>query len=332
MRLKRTFGIIVFLLIFAALFFEADRLLVRKSTEGWWNTTAKIDGFYNSDEDEYDVMFFGSSNAYCSFNPLVLWDKTGVKSYVFATQQQPVWATYHYMVDAIKRQSPDLAVVDILMFSNDSEYYDDGVNYTFCDNMPLSKNKLELIAASAPAKERFGLLCRFFKYHSRWDELSRTDFEYKRRNMHDYSMGYCVLTETCDDAVYNDTSNVSAKSELSEKNAKYLNKIIELCRESNTELILVKTPSNETAEEKTYYNAVEQIAADAGVSFCDYNAYYKEIGLNLKTDFYDQTHLNTRGAEKFTEYFAAETPYFDGKTRTDTSWDANLEKYRNAAL
>ena len=114
---KRIVGIIAFLLIFACLFSFADRILSRKETEGWWNVTSKIDGFYNSPENEYDVMFFGSSNAYCSFNPLVLWEKTGVKSYVFATQQQPVWATYHYMVDALKTQDLDLAVVDILMFS-----------------------------------------------------------------------------------------------------------------------------------------------------------------------------------------------------------------------
>lgn len=326
---KRAFGIAGFVLIFALLFFNADRLLVRKSTEGWWNTTAKIDGFYNSPEDEYDVMFFGSSNAYCSFNPLILWDKTGVKSYVFATQQQPVWATYHYMVDAVKRQNLDLAVVDVLMLSKDEEYYDDGVNYTFCDNMPLSKNKLELAKVSAPKGERFGLLCRFFKYHSRWNELSREDFEYKRSKMRDYSMGYCVLEQTCEDAVREDTSAVFEKAELLEKNEEYLNKIIALCRENNVELMLVKTPSNETKEEKMYYNKVEEIAEINGVAFCDYNLLYDEIGIDMETDFYDKTHLNVRGAEKFTEYFAENTTYFSEKTAKDDSWTENLQRYND---
>ena len=115
---------VAFILIFAALFSFAQNLLARKETRGWWNTTAKIEGFYNSPENEYDVMFFGSSNAYCSFNPLVIWKETGVKSYVFATQQQPMWATYHYMVDAFKMQNPELVVVDVLMLSKNEEVYD----------------------------------------------------------------------------------------------------------------------------------------------------------------------------------------------------------------
>lgn len=327
---KRFMGIVVFVIIFAVLFLHADRILLRKSTEGWWNTTAKIDGFYNSPEDEYDVMFFGSSNTYCSFNPLVLWEKTGVKSYVFATQQQPPWATYHYMVDAMARQDLELAVVDILMFAKDNEYYDDGVNFTFCDNMPLSRNKLELIKASAPKGERFNLACRFMKYHSRWNELTKADFEYRRVNMSDYSKGYCVLTTTDAEAQHYDVSGVTECEELTEKNLLYLNKIIDLCEEQGVELMLVKTPSNATAEEKRYYNAVCTVAKERGVDFVDYNLCYDEIGIELSRDFYDKTHLNVFGAEKFTTYFAKSTPYFDGKTRSDNDWGEDLQKYMAA--
>ena len=324
---KRAVGIVVFVLIFVVLFLHADRLLARKSVDGWWNTTAKIDGFYNSPENAYDVMFFGSSHAYASFNPLVLWEQTGVKSYVFATQQQPVWATYHYMVDAISRQDLDLAVVDVLMLSKTEEYYDDGVNYTFCDNMPLSRNKLELVAASAPKGERFNLACRFMKYHSRWNELSKADFDYRKSKMEDYSKGYCVLTEAISDAIAPDVENISEKSEITEKNLLYLNKIIDLCEEQGVELMLVKTPSNATKEEKMYYNAVEAIAKEHDLDFVDYNLVYDEIGLDLKQDFYDKSHLNVRGAEKFTKYFSESTKYFEGKTRNDDDWMRELAEY-----
>lgn len=324
---KRAMGIVVFVLIFVVLFLHADRILVRKSTEGWWNTTAKIDGFYNSPEDEYDVMFFGSSHAYASFNPLLLWEKTGVKSYVFATQQQPVWATYHYMADAFSRQDLDLAVMDVLMFSRTEEYYDDGVNYTFCDNMPLSKNKLELIKASAPEGERFNLACRFMKYHARWNELTQADFEYRRSEMADYSKGYCVLTEACDDVEAPQAEGVSEKSEITEKNLFYLNKIIDLCEEQGVELMLVKTPSNATKEQKMYYNAVEELAREQGIAFVDYNLCYDEIGLDLSRDFYDKSHLNIWGAEKFTKYFSENAEYFEGKERIDDDWAKDMEKY-----
>lgn len=326
-NIKRFIGVTVFMLIFAILFLLSDRVLCRKELAGWWNVTAKIDGFYNSPEDEYDVIYFGSSNAYCSFNPLEIWEKTGVKSYVFATQQQPVWATYHYMVDAFKRQKPDAAVMDILMFSKNDDYYDDGVNYTFCDNMPLSLNKIKLAYAAAPAGQRFGLLCRFVKYHSRWNDLNETDFTYRRSKMSDYSKGYYVLDSKCDNAVHADTSKETAPREISEKNMIYLKKIIDLCKENNVRLMLVKTPSNSTAEEKQYYNSVKAIADSEGIDFADYNLRYDEIGLDIKNDFFDETHLNVWGAEKFSEYFVNTVEYFKGKTRTDSDWQADFDKY-----
>ena len=324
---KRIIAIAVFLTIFLSLFSLCDRILSRKETEGWWNVTAKIDGFYNSPRDEYDIIFFGSSNTYCSFNPLIIWEKTGVKSYVFATQQQPMWATYYYMKDAFKRQSPDIAVLDILMLSKNDEYYDDGVNYTFCDNMPFSIDKVRLARVSAPKGERLGLVLRFLKYHTRWSELTEEDFEYRKKNMADYSKGFYVLTSKCNTAERYDLENVTESTPLSEKNIEYLDRIINLCNEKNVRLMLVKAPSNSTEEEKRYYNSAEKIAKEKGVEFIDYNMCYDEIGLDMEADFFDERHLNIYGAEKFTDYFLETTDYFKDKTRTDEDWQKEYNRY-----
>ena len=324
---KRVISVIVFLAVFFTLFSLCDRILSRKETDGWWNVTAKIDGFYNSPKNEYDVMFFGSSNTYCSFNPLIIWEKTGVKSYVFATQQQPIWATYYYMKDAFKRQSPDLAVLDVLMLSKNEEYYDDGVNYTFCDNMPFSIDKMRLAYASAPKGERLGLVLRFLKYHTRWSELEKSDFEYRKKDMSDYSKGFYVLTSKTDKAVHTDLEGVTGTLPISDKNREYLDRIISLCREKNIRLIMVKAPSNSTAEEKMYYNEVEKIAEENGVEFVDYNMCYDEIGLDMGEDFFDERHLNIYGAEKFTDYFVKNCDYFEGKVRTDSDWQGDYNRY-----
>ena len=325
--MKKIAAVAIFLTVFVMLFSLCDRILSRKETEGWWNVTAKIDGFYSSPKNEYDVIFFGSSNTYCSFNPLVIWEKTGVKSYVFATQQQPVWATYYYMKDAFKRQSPDIAVMDVLMLSKNDEYYDDGVNYTFCDNMPFSIDKVRLARVSAPKGERLGLVIRLLKYHTRWNELTKEDFEYRKKNMSDYSKGFYMLTSKTDKAVHYDLEGVTETESLSEKNREYLDKIISLCKEKNVRLMLVKAPSNSTGEEKRYYNEVEKIAVEQGVEFIDYNMCYDEIGLDMAKDFFDERHLNIYGAEKFTDFFVRTTGYFDGKKRADDDWREDYNRY-----
>ncbi|HAL63294.1 MAG: hypothetical protein K5664_00180 [Firmicutes bacterium] len=324
---KRVLALAVFFSIFFALFSLCDRILSRKEVEGWWNVTAKIDGFYNSPKNEYDVIFFGSSNTYCSFNPLVIWKETGVKSYVFATQQQPLWATYYYMKDAFKRQNPDVAVLDVLMASKNDEYYDDGVNYTFCDNMPFSFDKIALARVSAPKGRRLGLLIRFLKYHSRWNELKKEDFEYRKRDMSDYSKGFYVLTSKCNNAEHTDLKNVEDSLPLSDKNREYLDKIIALCKENDVRLMLLKAPSNSTEEEKRYYNSVAKIAEENGLEFVDYNMCYDEIGLDMATDFFDERHLNIFGAEKFTEYFVKTTEYFKDRECSDNDWQGDYERY-----
>ena len=322
---------IAFIIIFAFLFNYFSELLCRKTLDGAWNHTTKISGFYNEPQNEFDIMFFGSSNTYCSFNPLVLYEKTGIKSYVFATQQQPVWASYAYMKEALKSQKPKLMVLDILMFSKDSEYYDDGVNYSFMDNIPLSFNKAELAFASAPGLDSVRLLCNFIKYHSRWSELTEEDYKFKRSGLHDYLKGYVLLEDVFADAKP-PQPEIEETSVLSEKTILYFNKIVELSKKSGIPLLLVKTPSNVTVDDEKLFNSVKLLAEESGIEYVDFNKNYPEIGLNLSTDFYDKSHLNYMGAEKFTDFFAEyllSEQNFSECEKKDESWNSDILKYRD---
>lgn len=331
--LKGFIKTIIFILIFIFIFSYLSNLFCRKALEGTWNQTQKISGFYNEPENEFDVMFFGSSNTYCSFNPLVLYEHTGLKSYVFASQQQPAWATYTYIKEALKTQKPQLLVVDVLMFSKNEEFYDDGVIYSYMDDIPLSKNKIELAAVSAPKGERLGLLVNFIKYHSRWSSLVREDWEFNRKETRDFLKGYTLLEDTFTEGVP-PVRNVTECLPLSEKELSCFYKIIELAKEDNIPLFFVKTPSNADKNDQMLFNSIEKLAKENNIEFVNYNNLYDEIGLDMEKDFYDKSHLNRRGAEVFTKYFAEHvTAHFPSLTPVDTGtselWEADLEKYRN---
>lgn len=329
---KSIFKAIIFTLIFASVFSRLSEIFCRKSLEGEWNMTQKISGFYNEPKNEFDVMFFGSSNTYCSFNPLIIYENTGIKSYVFATQQQPVWATYAYMKEALKTQTPKLMVLDVLMFSKSEEYYDDGVNYSFMDDMPFSLNKIRLAAVSAPKGERIRLLVNFIKYHSRWSELTEDDYSFKRSETGDFLKGYTLLNNVFDGAVP-PAENTKEASPLAEKELYYFRKITELSKQYNIPLFLVKTPSNATQEEQMLFNSVKKLAEENGISYMNYNEAYDSIGLDLQKDFYDKSHLNYRGAEKFTKFFTEDmlskfsiVPSADINS-TDNEWRENTAEY-----
>lgn len=329
-KFKSIFKILIFVVIFVLVFSFLQNLFCRKTLNGAWNHTQKISGFYNEPQNEFDVIFFGSSNTYCSFNPLVMYNENGIKSYVFASQQQPVWASYAYMKEALKTQKPKLMVMDVLMFSKDDEYYDDGVNYSYMDDIPLSLNKIELALASAEKKEDcFGLVCNFVKYHSRWNELTQEDYTFKRSQTHDYLKGYVLLEDTFKETTPPKTDVVEEKP-IGSKQMKYFEKIVKLAKDENVPLLLVKTPSNATQDEQKSFNFIKKLAESYGVEFVNYNFNYSQIGLDMQQDFYDKSHLNYKGAEKFTRFFANEI-----KDKTDVNkdespngnWDFAWEQY-----
>lgn len=301
--MKKAIKCTVFLIIAVLLFNSFDKLLVRKSLYGWWNITTKINGFFNSQENVYDVVFFGSSHAYASFNPIIIYEETGLKSYVCATQKQPLWATYYYISEALKRQNPSLVVLDCYSATFTDEYSDDATCYTYCDDFPFGINKLKMINESSDdLKKKFDLLFRFTKYHSRWNELNGDDFSFNPNELHDWLYGYCKLTTVNKNITRENTAQTFSKIALTEKNEKWLKEIISLCKNSNTKLVLVKTPDNETPEEKSYYNYISDLAEDADVDFVNYNDLYDDVGINIEQDFFDRSHLNQYGAEKFSRY------------------------------
>lgn len=319
------------LVLLTLILIPVSRLLARKSLALPWDTTTKISGFYNEEPDQFEVMFFGSSHAYATFSPLELWEETGVKSYVFATQQQPLWATYTYIKEALKTQSPSLVVVECRMAFGDQEYYGDGVNYSYMDDIPLSWNKAELALRSVPDTEgRLALLFNFIKYHGRWNDLHRQDFTFRRDQARDPYKGYVMLPPREEPWPRPAIETVADKLPLLEKNQYWLEEIVRLCREEGTALWLVKTPSNLELEEKALLNTVEDTAARLGVPFHDFNENYEAIGLS-EDMFHDEHHLDVLGASRFTRFFARELARSWPELRTDwddPDWAADMATYQ----
>lgn len=328
---------LAFLVLLALILTPLQRVLARKSLSGAWDMTNKIGGFYNEEEDQFEVMFFGPSHAYAAFSPLEIWEEIGVKSYVFATQQQPLWATYTYIKEALKSQSPALIVVECRMAFGDKEYYaqgdDWGVTYSYMDDIPLSWNKVQLAWHSAPDLEgKTSALFNFMMYHSRWSKLSRSDLTFRRSQARDPYKGFVMLDPQEPLRPRPPIETVTRSAPLLKKNQHWLEKIIKLCQDEGVELWLVKSPSNLELEEKAMLNTVEATAAKYGVHFHDFNEDYDSIGLK-ETMFYDEHHLDALGASRFSRYFADVLASARPTLKTDSAnpvWTADLETYKTA--
>ncbi len=302
---KRTLRVIIFILCFVVLFSGVSNILERKSLEGAWNMTLKVGGFYNEPVDSLDVMFFGSSHMYCSIDPRMLEEQTGLKSYVFATQQQPLWISYHYLKEALKTQSPETVVLEVHMVVQEEDYADEGTLHSAVNPIKLSRNKVEMVYAAVPHGERRNYILDIFKYHDRWEELTRDDYTLEHFDALDPLRGFVQLETVTVIESRDELEAVVDVSEPLDKSMEYLEKFVELSREEGFELILIKAPSNATVDEKKLYNAVEAFALDEGITFEDFNMHFDQLGLDLAMDFYDRRHLNVNGVAKFVPYFGA---------------------------
>ena len=322
----------LFLLLLGLILYPVQKVMARKSLSGAWDMTNKIAGFYNEEENQFEVMFFGPSHAYASFSPLVIWEETGIKSYVFATQKQPVWATYTYIKEALKTQSPSLIVFECYMALWDQEYYiegdDKGVSYSYMDDLPLSWEKVKLAGQSAPGpEEQFDLLFNFTMYHSRWKQLSRGDLTFRRDQVRDPYKGFVMLPPQGTPQPRPAAESMAGAAPLLEKNQYWLEEIIRLCQDAGTQLWIVKAPSNLEPEKKPLLGTVKATAEKYGVPFHDFGEDYDAIGLT-EDMFYNEHHLDALGATRFSRYFAGVLAGADLKRDPDDPvWSADLETY-----
>ena len=162
---KTAIKIIAFICIFAVLFLYVQEMLRDKWAEGEYNVTAKVKGFYAEEENTLDVIFIGSSQMYADMAPGVLFHEYGITSYDFCANEQPLWISYYYIKEALKRQDPKVIVLDVFTVYGD-DYEEEGVTHINLDDLPMSVNKIMAIKDSVPAGMRYAYYFPLAKYHN----------------------------------------------------------------------------------------------------------------------------------------------------------------------
>lgn len=139
------------------------------------------------------------------------------------------------------------------------------------------------------------LLLRIPITHSRYSELSQSDFE----NELPFNCGYQGSTGVSPSEAPAVTEN---RTSLSARSEKSLRKIIALCKEKNIALLLFSAPYPGSEEQLSRENTVSDIAKQNDVPFLNFNLFWQETGIDFSKDIRDGIHLNNSGAEKITKY------------------------------
>lgn len=270
-------------------------------------------GMYKEEpKNSVDVLFFGSSMAYCDIVPSVIYEQSGVTSFVMAGPEQTIPVTYYYLKESCKTQQPKTVFVEATGLIYGESNRSVKINLTY---MPWGLNRLiptfteklteggetEEETAKLEQSTRLGLLFPLYSYHDRWDELHREDLKIPLLGYgEDELAGYTFLDRV---TKIDEFTVREACTEVYDRNLSYIEKMVNFCNDEGINIVFFFSPTTKRLTD----DVTAQIKSDIsllGAEFIDFNDNFDEFNFDLSVDFHDTLHTNYRGAQKFSKYLA----------------------------
>lgn len=291
---------IVFLSIVFVLIVRSYDVLSWKDTLG--DYLSSVDQLYATEDNMMDVVFTGSSHTYCSISPALLWGETGIAAFNMTTSGQDKDSTYHYLLELLKTQSPKVVCVELYGLTFD-QHGVEGNRHRNMMGMPLSENSIALIDEHIEDEQlNIDYKLRWPIVHTRYKELEMYDFvEY---DFNQYGRGIDFSYDATFAHYPVESLGYYIADELTESNKEWLDKLYQLSKDEDFELVLFVAPAVISHVDQGQFNAAVQYAEERGITIFDFNRKSVELGFDYTTDFLDHYHLNGYGAEKLTRFFA----------------------------
>ena len=330
---KNLLRILAALFVFCVVFGLLQALLMPKYME---NREGALIGEYYDHAGNNDVVFIGDCEVYENFSPITLWEEYGVTSYIRGSSQQLIWQSYYLMEETLKYEKPDVIVFNVLSMkyntpdSTKEQDQREAYNRMALDGMRWSKSKWNSILASLSKEERennlwdtmASYMLPLLRYHDRWSQLTEEDFRYWFKKDQVSDQGYLMQTGVKPyETPY--AERPLANYAFGENSYKYLDMMVELCKENDVQLVLLKAPSMYPVWWDQWDEQMKEYAEKHDLLYINMLEHIDEIGIDWATDTYDAgLHLNVYGAEKASRWFGKILTQFCGAT--DRRGDAEI--------
>lgn len=300
MRKKRILLASITLILFFGTLYLLQKLLMPKYMSGIVEGSL-IEEYYK-EEKNHDVIFIGDCEVYENFSPITLWEKYGINSYIRGSAQQLIWQSYYLLEETLKYEKPKVVVFNVLSMKYD-EPQKEAYNRMTLDGMKMSLTKLKSIKASMLEDENMlDYIFPILRYHSRWSELSVEDFKYMFNKDKLFHNGYYMRADVR--PVKSIPKGKKLPTYQFGKNSYYyLDKMVQLCKENNIDLVLIKAPSLYPYWYDEWETQMEDYASEHNLKYVNFLELIDEVGIDFNTDTYDGgLHMNVSGAEKSADY------------------------------
>lgn len=252
-------------------------------------------------ENTVEVMIYGSSHAWNSIDPIEMYKHRGVGAYNYASSWQHINTTELFVYDSLQTQSPKVILIECVRTEPLIDVELEGEIYYTREikGVPEKKDYLES-CFQKDWKKYVSYYFPIYIFHENWSDVSNWNFNSKEAVENMYSqMGYYPLKGVTEIEIWD--PEIIHQIPVVEEGQRVLDNIVERCKENNIELILFTAPYNYG---NNYNKALTEYAADRGCTYIDLFEKVNEIGIDVKTDFADEGHLNDVGAKKISRYLA----------------------------
>ena len=332
--------IIAFCVIFFILFGFLNIFLLPKPTKELAVDTSSSIGFYHEDKDTIDVLYIGSSHAFCSFSPIDIYEQYGITGYVRGSSCQKIWASETVLKDSLRYQSPKVVVFEAMMMF-DLGAQGEAFNREIYDSLEPSIVKYQGVATTLKRSTDEDFLSYVFpvmRYHERWSSLEEKDFTFFSESKNMQTKGYyprqsIVPVANYDSSIY-DLQNLQPY-QYTQETVDYIQNMKQLCDEHGIEFVMVKAPTHFTHFwDGSKSLAAAQIAEQLGIPYVDFNIGEYTNLIDWNTESLDGgNHINYAGAMKVSNEFGEwlTTHYSFEDRRMDPSceqWKIDYDSYK----
>lgn len=275
------------------------------------HNSTRLKGFYLEDKNSIDVVMMGASEVHTGFAPGQAFKEYGFTSYPYAVEQNTVDLYKNELIDILNYQNPKLLVIEVngALYDSEQTLANDANVRRITDCMPMSENKVNTINEFGDKDNLLSYYLPFIKYHGHLSSFKYcwNDFMLSVNGV-SYLKG--ITTETiareCETIKIKD---IDGKEDLNPAAEEKFREFLEYCKNNvETEILFVRFPHAITTE-KLYHrylmgNRIGEIINEYGYQYMNFEKSVDEIGFDFNRDFYSDDHMNVRGQQKFTSYFA----------------------------
>lgn len=303
----------------------------------------RIQAFYRQEKNSHDVLYLGSSFAYCGISPLHIWKEQGITGYVFAGTGQKPWMSAYYLEEALKYQSPKVVVFEVGAIFDEKEATE-GNNRKNIDYMRWSPVKLKAIktVCEGTGESEKEYLFPFLRYHSRWRDLDQKDFHLGWDSSY-YLMGtlsWCATRPASEKKIrkyeaFGKQKKKTSPPEVGQRGKEAVLEMKKMCEEKGIKFQMVRVPTLSWSTGAS--RAVDRFAKENDIPYLDLNLCQEETGVDWKADTPDKgEHLNILGCRKSSSFlgrYLKENYVFETKLskKNRKFWNESAEKFDAAA-